>query len=158
MLNQDSEDEIRSRFAFELAIWLWQDELNPRVHCAFGNVWSISSEFIMLCISYDIGLLETVVSRLGCTILSDCPELLRNFLLSCQFIDRFTRNRCSKARMHQGQLRSKALKDIVARRRGHSPNINMILNNTFHKLAFAKRNKNILWNALSLWWTEEQTP
>ena len=72
----------------------------------------------MLCISYDIGLLETDVSRLGCTILSDCPELLRNFLLSCQFTDRFTRNRCSKARMHQGQLRSKALKDIVARRAG----------------------------------------
>ena len=91
-----------------------------------------------------IGLLETDVSRLACTILSDCSELLRNFLLSCQFTDRFTRNRCSKARMHQGQLRSKALKDIVARRRGHSPNINMILNNTFHNLAFAKRNKNIL--------------
>ena len=38
MLSQDSEDDIRSRFAFELAIWLWQDELNPRVRCAFGNV------------------------------------------------------------------------------------------------------------------------
>ena len=38
MLSQDSEDEIRSRFAFELAIWLWKDELNPRVRCAFGNV------------------------------------------------------------------------------------------------------------------------
>ena len=38
MLSQDSEDEIRSRFAFELAIRLWQDELNPRVRCAFGNV------------------------------------------------------------------------------------------------------------------------
>ena len=38
MLSQDSEDEIRSRFVFELAIWLWQDELNPRVRCAFGNV------------------------------------------------------------------------------------------------------------------------
>ena len=31
MLSQDSEDEIRSRFVFELAIWLWQDELNPLV-------------------------------------------------------------------------------------------------------------------------------
>ena len=39
MLSQDSEDEIRSRFVFELAIWLWQDELNPRVRCAFGNVY-----------------------------------------------------------------------------------------------------------------------
>ena len=38
MLSQNSEDEIRSRFAFELAMWLWQDELNPRVRCAFGNV------------------------------------------------------------------------------------------------------------------------
>ena len=43
MLSQDSEDEIRSRFVFELAIWLWQDELNPRVRCAFGNVWSVKS-------------------------------------------------------------------------------------------------------------------
>ena len=39
MLSQDSEDEIRSRFVFELAIWLWQVELNPRVRCAFGNVF-----------------------------------------------------------------------------------------------------------------------
>ena len=39
MLSQDSEDEIRSRFVFELAICLWQDELNPRVRCAFGNVY-----------------------------------------------------------------------------------------------------------------------
>ena len=41
MLSQDSEDEIRSRLVFELAIWLWQDELNPRVRCAFGNVFKI---------------------------------------------------------------------------------------------------------------------
>ena len=41
MLSQDSEDEIRSRFVFELAIRLWQDELNPRVRCAFGNVWIV---------------------------------------------------------------------------------------------------------------------
>ena len=40
MLSQDSEDEIQSRFVFELAIWLWQDELNPKVRCAFGNVSS----------------------------------------------------------------------------------------------------------------------
>ena len=47
MLSQDSEDEIRSRFVFELAIWLGQDELNPRVRCAFGNVFSasLSSKF-----------------------------------------------------------------------------------------------------------------
>ena len=41
MLGQDSEDEIRSRFVFELV-----NELNPRVRCTFGNVlfllWSIS--------------------------------------------------------------------------------------------------------------------
>ena len=43
MLSQDSEDEIRSRFVFELAIWLWQDELNPRVRCAFGNVYNTPS-------------------------------------------------------------------------------------------------------------------
>ena len=43
MLSQDSEDEMWSRFVFELVIWpqklLWQDELNPRVRCAFGNVF-----------------------------------------------------------------------------------------------------------------------
>ena len=39
MLGRDSEDETWSRFLFELAIWLWQDELNPRVRCAFGNVY-----------------------------------------------------------------------------------------------------------------------
>ena len=44
MLSQESEDEIRSRFAFELAIWLWQDELNPRVRCAFGNVCTSTSK------------------------------------------------------------------------------------------------------------------
>ena len=42
MANQDSEDEIRSRFMFELAIWIWQDELNPRAGCAFGNVLKLS--------------------------------------------------------------------------------------------------------------------
>ena len=43
MLSQDSEDEIRSRFEFELAILLWQVELNPRVRCAFGNVYNETS-------------------------------------------------------------------------------------------------------------------
>ena len=48
MLSQDSEDEIRSRFAFALAIWLWQDELNPRVRCAFGNVFFILLTLFMV--------------------------------------------------------------------------------------------------------------
>ena len=56
MLGRYSEDEIWSRFVFELAIWLWQDELNPRVRCAFGNVFlNISSricERIVLNILY----------------------------------------------------------------------------------------------------------
>ena len=42
MLSRDSEDEMWSRLVFEVMIWpqkwLWQDELNPRVRCAFGNV------------------------------------------------------------------------------------------------------------------------
>ena len=42
MLGRDSEDEIWSRFVFELVICpnrlLRKDELNPRVRCAFGNV------------------------------------------------------------------------------------------------------------------------
>ena len=52
MLSRDFEDEVWSRFAFELVIWpdrlLWKDELNPRVRCAFGNVsfWKfISPQF-----------------------------------------------------------------------------------------------------------------
>jgi len=44
MLSQDSEDEIRSRFVFELAIYLWKDELNPWVRCAFGNVFPFLPE------------------------------------------------------------------------------------------------------------------
>ena len=46
MLGRDFEDEIWSIFVFELVIWpqmlLWQDELNPRVRCAFGNVCGFS--------------------------------------------------------------------------------------------------------------------
>jgi len=42
-LGRDFEDEVWSRFGFELVIWpnrlLWKDELNPRVRCAFGNVF-----------------------------------------------------------------------------------------------------------------------
>ena len=52
MLSRDSDDEMWSRFVFELVIWpqklLCQDELNPRVRCAFGNVFyheSFSSAF-----------------------------------------------------------------------------------------------------------------
>ena len=41
MLCQDSEDEIRPRFAFELAIRLWKDGFNPRVRCVFGNVYFV---------------------------------------------------------------------------------------------------------------------
>ena len=43
MLGRDFEDEVWTRFVFELVIWpnrlLWKDELNPRVRCAFGNVF-----------------------------------------------------------------------------------------------------------------------
>ena len=50
MLSQDSEDEMWSRFVFELVIWpqklLWQDELNPRVRCAFGNVWYLDDHYL----------------------------------------------------------------------------------------------------------------
>ena len=43
MFGRDFEDEVWSRFVFELVIWpnslLWKDELDPRVRCAFGNVY-----------------------------------------------------------------------------------------------------------------------
>ena len=54
MLSQDSEDEIRSRFEFELAILLWQVELNPRVRCAFGNVFYLFYDKITFLQSYQI--------------------------------------------------------------------------------------------------------
>ena len=44
MLSQDSEDEFDQDLCLNL--WhglkklLWQDELNPRVRCAFGNVFT----------------------------------------------------------------------------------------------------------------------
>ena len=43
MLSRDSEDEMWTRFVFELVLYdfkklLWQDELNPWVRCAFANV------------------------------------------------------------------------------------------------------------------------
>ena len=63
MLNQDSEIEILSRFVFELAIWLWQDELNPRVRCAFGNVWKYNQ-----CLRREIdivGNINNVSGRMG---------------------------------------------------------------------------------------------
>ena len=47
MLSQDSEDEFDQDLCLNL--WhglkklLWQDELNPRVRCAFGNVLFIAS-------------------------------------------------------------------------------------------------------------------
>ena len=47
MLGRDFEDEVWTRFVFELVIWpnrlLWKDELNPRVRCAFGNVFKFKS-------------------------------------------------------------------------------------------------------------------
>ena len=45
--SRDSEDEMWPRFV--LSLWydfkklLWQDELNPRVRCAFGNVFHFES-------------------------------------------------------------------------------------------------------------------
>ena len=46
MLGRDFDDEVWLRFVFELVIWpnrlLWKDELNPRVRCAFGNVFKSS--------------------------------------------------------------------------------------------------------------------
>ena len=47
MLGLDFEDEVWSRFVFELVIWpnrlLCKDELNPRVRCAFGDVYEFRS-------------------------------------------------------------------------------------------------------------------
>ena len=74
MLSQDSEDEIRLRFAFELAKWLWQDELNPRVRCAFGNVlFQVEFSVTLICrkkqnvkkyhLHLDAGLKQNVLSR-----------------------------------------------------------------------------------------------
>ena len=42
MLSRDSEDEMWFVFElwYDLKKLLWQDELNPRVRCAFGNVFS----------------------------------------------------------------------------------------------------------------------
>ena len=52
MLGWDFEDEVLSRFAFELVIWpnrlLLKDELNPRVRCAFGNVLNLVSDVVFL--------------------------------------------------------------------------------------------------------------
>ena len=52
MLGRDSEEEIWSWFVIELVIWpirlLWLDELNPRVRCAFGNVYEIRHPKIYL--------------------------------------------------------------------------------------------------------------
>ena len=84
MLGQDSEDEIRSRFAFELAIWLWQDELNPRVRCAFGNVyyqwWKWYHLLWLLFSSLPISLLANVLFGHGenCRSLGDNLESLKS--------------------------------------------------------------------------------
>ena len=44
MLSRDSEDKMGCDLClkFDLKKLLWQDELNPRVRCAFGNVSFIS--------------------------------------------------------------------------------------------------------------------
>ena len=45
MLGRDSEGEIWSRFMnlwYDFKKLLWQDELNPRVLCAFGNVYILT--------------------------------------------------------------------------------------------------------------------
>ena len=51
MLSRDSDDEMWSRFVFELVIWpkklLCQDELNPRVRCAFGNVYTVNCNYFL---------------------------------------------------------------------------------------------------------------
>ena len=43
MLSRDSEDEFDQDLClnlwYDLKKLLWQDELNPRVRCAFGNVF-----------------------------------------------------------------------------------------------------------------------
>ena len=84
MLSQDSEDEIRSRFAFELAIWLWQDELNPRVRCDFGNVyyqwWKWYHLLWLLFSSLPISLLANVLFGHGenCRSLGDNLESLKS--------------------------------------------------------------------------------
>ena len=53
MLGRDFEDEVWSRFVFELVIrpnrLLWKDELNPWVRCAFGNVIFILVEGMEVC-------------------------------------------------------------------------------------------------------------
>ena len=90
-----------------------------------------------------------------CQIALNCWEIsssVVNLLIGLLETD-VPRHGCTK-----GNYDPKLWRTLLPGGRGHSPNINMILNNTFHKLAFAKRNKNILWNAVSLWWTGEQTP
>ena len=46
MLSRDSEDEFDQDLClnlwYDLKKLLWQDELNPRVRCAFGNVYFVS--------------------------------------------------------------------------------------------------------------------
>ena len=86
-----------------------------------------------------------------CQIALNCWEIsssVVNLLIGLLETD-VPRHGCTK-----GNYDPKLWRTLLPGGRGHSPNINMILNNTFHKLAFAKRNKNILWNAVSLWWTE----
>ena len=54
MLGRDFEAEVSSRFVFELVICpnrlLRKDELNPRVRCAFGNVFVSDGQRYFFCL------------------------------------------------------------------------------------------------------------
>ena len=78
MIGRDFEDEVWSRFVFELMIWpnrlLWKDELNPRVRCAFGNVF-----FVIVIVDdeqFDVVVDEEVVVELVEVKISHLPALL----------------------------------------------------------------------------------
>ena len=76
MLGRDFEDEVWSRFVFELVIWpnrlLWKDELNPRVRCAFGNVFdgmtlirTLDSQFSWIFDIFEKVAMETFTIRIA---------------------------------------------------------------------------------------------
>ena len=55
MLSQNSEDEFDQDLClnlwYELKKLHWQDELNPRVRCAFGNVFVNFTPYVFLALS-----------------------------------------------------------------------------------------------------------
>ena len=76
MLGRDFEDEVWTRFVFELVIWpnrlLWKDELNPRVRCAFGNVFdgmtlirTLDSQFSWIFDIFEKVAMETFTIRIA---------------------------------------------------------------------------------------------